>query len=236
MLCTRDLPCQGTQAGHLRTSVVSPDHPQQFCGSRQAVDTSDHQGRRGMGTGTAASKEGKSPLLQRITRQAAQRTSTRRHQPAMAAILQRDMLQEVLKFLTPRELATCASTCSMFRDVALSAALWKPHCEVRKLVYLTAGLQACIAPGLMWNCAATPARSPQRPSAHGCCCPGAVGGQGVRAGPAAGCCGQPDVRTGICAVAAACSNTTHHNNGAVRLSLAVQVRPCAQCALLSARG
>jgi F-box-like len=87
-------------------------------------------GRRGRGL---TETSGKAPSLQRISRHASTRPVTRSNTArGMAAILQRDMLEEVLKFLTPRELAGCASVCSTWRDVALSAALWKPHCEVGK--------------------------------------------------------------------------------------------------------
>lgn len=47
----------------------------------------------------------------------------------MAVLLQRDMLQEILKFLAPRELAACGAVCSTWLDVSQSAPLWTPHCE-----------------------------------------------------------------------------------------------------------
>jgi F-box-like len=73
----------------------------------------------------------KVPFPQRINRHTSQRPVTRsRTASCMVPILQRDTLEEVLKFLTPRELTGCASVCSAWRDVALSAALWKTRCEV----------------------------------------------------------------------------------------------------------
>lgn len=76
---------------------------------------------------------GKAPSLQSIKRQTLSRIATRRKkgaEPAMAVLLQRDMLQEILKFLAPRELAACGAVCSTWLDVSQSAPLWMPHCEV----------------------------------------------------------------------------------------------------------
>lgn len=73
----------------------------------------------------------KVPFPQRINRPTSLRPVTRsRTASCMVPIVQRDTLEEVLKFLTPRELTGCASVCSAWRDVALSAALWKTRCEV----------------------------------------------------------------------------------------------------------
>ena len=100
----------------------------------------------------------KVPFPQRINVHKSLRPVTRsRTAGCMIPILQRDTLEEVLKFLTPRELTGCASVCSAWRDVALSAALWKTRCEVGLLknrctctciVRVGSALPACLTDSL----------------------------------------------------------------------------------------
>ena len=145
----------------------------------------------------------KVPFPQRINRHTSQRPVTRsRTASCMVPILQRDTLEEVLKFLTPRELTGCASVCSAWRDVALSAALWKSRCEV---CALQSGPTCAHAWQLhTWTLAYLLDYSLPIDA-------GAVAWQGVRACSAASPRGQHDICTGLRAVTAACGSPAHHN-------------------------